>query len=119
MEKRRWLGPALGACLMGCSAPSVAQSFSAAQTNVMNHAAQAMAAESFCPQLQVRYVVLTALVLRYGLDAETPAVRSAILSRGAQHLAGLKAAGPEIGCRVAWSLYGDGGENVPGLLARR
>lgn len=101
------------------SSPAWAQSFSTEQRNVINHLAQVLATTKYCSQLASNDTAIAMLLVGYEIDIRKRQVVDELTSKVRQHFDALKATSPEIGCRVAYALYGPGGENVPGLLTRK
>jgi hypothetical protein len=98
------------------SMPALAQS---ARDNALNHISQVMAIELECPEYEGSTGNLALLSVGYKIDLADRATAARITSLVAEHRAGLRAAGKQIGCMVGWGLYGPGGENVKGLLRRK
>jgi len=89
------------------------------QKNAVNHIAQVVATESYCPEYRANAVAINAMAKGYRLDLNDQYIRNVTTLLAKEHLSGLRAAGQKAGCLAAWALYGPGGENVPNLLARR
>ena len=89
------------------------------QRNALNHIAQATVIQDTCAEYTINDELATRLTLRYKINFIDGATYSLFHSLYNQHKSGMEAAGQKIGCLIGWSLYGTGGENVPGLIRRK
>jgi hypothetical protein len=114
----RLAAPLACAAALAVSAAN-AQTLSRQQSNAVNHLAQVMAIELECPQYEANTLSLALLLSGYKLDIGSEPVSTRIQKLVAEHRAGLRAAGPKVGCVMAWGLYGPGGQNVQDMIRRK
>lgn len=86
------------------------------QNNVLNHAAQVIAAAGLCPALEAQTNLITATLVMFGLsNADLPEVASRALKKSVE----IENLDRQMLCLSAKILYGPKGENVPGLLLEK
>lgn len=96
-----------------------AQQLSTKQRNAINHLAQVMAIENYCQDYEGNHLLLGMLLTEYKIDLDRPQFNEPLKAKYQEHFKGLQAAGTRVGCLLGWSLYGEGGQNVPGLIRRK
>lgn len=113
-----WVQVGVGAIAV-LAGPSAVAQVSGKQRNALNHMAQVSAAAAVCEDLRSNDGLVSLMLVTYGIDLAKPAIAKQAEELAREHIAGIRAVGPQIGCRVAYALYGPAGENVPGLLRRQ
>ncbi|MFC5505157.1 hypothetical protein [Bosea massiliensis] len=101
------------------SAPAFAQSLSQQQQNATNHFAQVMVIANNCPDYKANELMIGFMIQHFKIDFDEAKTKALLRTRYAEHEKGFKLAGGKVGCLLGWSLYGPGGQNVPGLLAEK
>lgn len=88
-----------------------------ARANVMQHIAQAMAAQEICDRLEAQKGMITFLGVSYGIDFKVDGDELLRLTR--EQMRSMEGRSKDAACVAGLVLYGPDGQNVPGLLREK
>lgn len=114
----RFLIAAIGAASIGLFA-STALSYTEEQENVLQHAAEAIAASQRCDNLEPNYDIISLGMLTYGIPATDERHIDALRSRTAEAIEEFRRHDDEVICTTGEMLFGPQGINVPNILIVR
>ncbi len=98
---------------------SEAKAQSQKQINVINHLADATAVDVLCDSLTVNELLAAASMAAYKVDLSQPKFSNRLRKRLEETIASLKGIDPDLVCLSGKVLYGENGQNVPGLLEEK